>query len=92
MRKTPVTILAAVALTGALLTACGNAPGSVAGDPLAVKLVDAEKKMEQWDAVGLTMMFDGDGALSSTTLPCIDLTSTTHPTESFSMRWVKTPT
>lgn len=91
MRKLPILTVAALMLTGAVLTGCGNAPGSVAGDPLAIRLIDAEKKMQQWDGVEMSMNFNTDGALSGRTLPCLTMTTSNKPSETFTMDYVSSP-
>ncbi|WP_029136725.1 hypothetical protein [Nakamurella lactea] len=91
MRRSSIILLTTAALGAILLTGCGNAPGSVAGDPLAVKLVDAEKKMQGWGGVEMSMTFSGHGALSGRTLPCIAMTSSTEPAETFTMDYVTSP-
>lgn len=89
MRKLPALLFVAAVAGGLLLSGCGSAPGSVAGDPLATTLVQAEAKMQTWEATRMSIIFTGSGRLSSAKLPCMTLLTSTRPQESFSMDYIK---
>lgn len=89
MRKLPALFAVAAVAGGVLLSGCGNAPGSVAGDPLAGTLIQAETKLQAWAATQMSITFTGSGQLGSANLPCMTLLSSTRPQETFSMDYIK---
>lgn len=89
MRKLPALLSVAAVAGGLLLSGCGSAPGSVAGDPLATTLVQAEAKMQAWEATRMSITFTGSGQLASAKLPCMTLLTSTRPQQSFSMDYIK---
>ncbi len=89
MRKLPALFSVAAVAGGVLLSGCGHAPGSVAGDPLAASLVRAEAKMQAREATQMSITFTGSGRLGSAYLPCMTLLTSTRPQETFSMDYIK---